>query len=96
MLECITQKFTTIVEDLQNKYSEFVNITKYSKVWQNEEYNRNLATYQISRRRIDQIKYKKSVRITKRVFFDNRIQEITSTNKRPWDLMNWVNKNYQL
>jgi len=32
------------------------------------------------------------VRIAKRVFFDNRIQEITSTNKRLWDLINWVQK----
>ena len=23
-------------------------------------------------------------------FFDNRIAEIASTNKRPWDLMSWV------
>ena len=25
-------------------------------------------------------------------FFDNRIQEIILTNKRLWDLMNWVKK----
>jgi len=30
--------------------------------------------------------------MAKRVFFNNRIQEITSTNKRLWDLMNWVKK----
>jgi len=29
---------------------------------------------------------------TKRKFFDNKIYEITSSNKRPWDLMNWVKK----
>jgi len=26
------------------------------------------------------------------MFFDNKIQEIVSTNKRPWDLINWVKK----
>jgi len=31
MLKHMTQKFTTIVEDLWNKYSKFVNITKYFK-----------------------------------------------------------------
>ena len=30
--------------------------------------------------------------MTKRVFFDNRIQEIASTNKRPCNLMNYVKK----
>ena len=70
MFEHVTQKFATITKDLWNKYSK------------NEEYNRDLATYQIFRRRIDQMKYKKLVRIAKRVFFNNRIQEITSTNKR--------------
>ena len=51
-----------------------------------------LAIYQTSRRRIYWIKYKKSVRMAKRVFFDNRIQEIVLTNKRPWDFMNWAKK----
>ena len=53
-------------------YSKSVNITKYSKAWWNKEYNRDLATYQTSKRRIDWIKYKKSVRMAKEVFFNNR------------------------
>ena len=32
MLEYVTQKFATIAEDFCNKYSKFVNITKWSKV----------------------------------------------------------------
>jgi len=28
----------------------------------------------------------------KRNFFDEKIQKIASSNKRPWDLMNWVKK----
>jgi len=32
------------------------------------------------------------VRTAKRKFFDNKIHEIASLNKRPWDLMNWVRK----
>ena len=32
------------------------------------------------------------IHITKRKFFNDKIHEITSSNKRPWDLMSWVRK----
>ena len=92
MLEHITQELTTIAEDLWNKYSKSVNITKKSKIWQNKECNRDLATYQIFRRRIDWINDKKSLRTAKRVVFENRIQEIALTNKRLQNLMNQIKK----
>jgi len=46
----------------------------------------------VFRRKGNWINYKKVVRIAKYVFFDNRIQEIASTNKRPCDLITWVKK----
>ena len=30
--------------------------------------------------------------MAKRIFFDNKIQETVLTNKRPWNLMNWIKK----
>ena len=36
--------------------------------------------------------FKTNVRLAKRIFFDEKIQEIAMSNKRPWDLMNWVKK----
>ena len=32
------------------------------------------------------------MKIAKQIFFDDNIQEIMLTNKKPWDLINWVNK----
>jgi len=34
--------------------------------------------------------FKTIVRDTKKMFFDDKIHEIASSNKRPWNLMNWV------
>ena len=36
--------------------------------------------------------YRKIVKIAKRVFFDRKIQEIALSNKRPWNLMNYIKK----
>jgi len=36
--------------------------------------------------------FKDIVKRTKRLFFHNKIQEITSKNHRPWDLINWIKK----
>ena len=90
VLEHMTQEFTTIAEDLWNKYFKLVNITKHSKEQWNKKCNSDLVT--VSRRKRDWINYKKIVRTTKQVFFDSRIQEIASTNKRPWNLMNQIKK----
>lgn len=37
-------------------------------------------------------KFKGMIKRTKKSFFDEKIQEITSKNKYSWDLMNWVKK----
>jgi len=60
-----------------------VNITKRFKVWWTEKYNRDLTTYYISRSRTNWDKYKKMVKLAKKTFFNNKIQEITSSNKKP-------------
>jgi len=36
--------------------------------------------------------FKEVIMKTKCIFFNNRIQEIVSKNKRPWNLMNWIKK----
>ena len=92
MLKEVTQEFTFITEDLWYKYSKYVNITKCSKAWWNKKYNRNLTKYWTFRRKKDWIKYRKMVKTAKQIFFYNRIQEITLTNKKLWDLMNYIKK----
>ena len=38
--------------------------------------------YQAFRKRTDWIKYRKTVKMAKQIFFDNKIQEIVLTNKK--------------
>ena len=64
-LEEVIQEFASIIEEIWYKHSKYVNITKYSKAWWNEEYNRDLVTYQASRKRKNWIKYRKTVKMAK-------------------------------
>jgi len=65
---------------------------KCLKAWWNEECNRDLVVYHTFRRKEDWINYKETIRIAKNVFFNNKIQEIATTNKKPWNLINWIKK----
>lgn len=48
--------------------------------------------YHTSKFIVDWKKFKEVIKKTKQLFLDEKIQEITSRNKRPWDLMNCIKK----
>ncbi|KAJ2936696.1 hypothetical protein H1R20_g404, partial [Candolleomyces eurysporus] len=50
-----------------------------------EEYRREMSTE-------NHKAFRSAVKAAKREFFDKRIKEVATTNKRPWDLMEWVKK----
>jgi len=82
LLERIIQEFISIIDEFWIKYSKYVNITKHSKTWWNKEYSRDLSVYHTSRSISDWSKFKRIVKRTKRIFFNEKIQEITTRNKR--------------
>ena len=84
-LETIIQKYTRISD---YKFSKNINITKYSKTWWNKECSEKLTKYRLSKTIEDWKNFKKVIKKTKYIFFNNKIQEITLKNKRSWDLMN--------
>ncbi|KDR65440.1 hypothetical protein GALMADRAFT_17171, partial [Galerina marginata CBS 339.88] len=68
------------------------SFTSRSTPWWTPECTASLASYRASLADDDWGSFRKLCKETKRKFFDERIAEIAYANKRPWDLMNWVQK----
>ncbi|CAA7270904.1 unnamed protein product [Cyclocybe aegerita] len=64
--------------------------TKRSKSWWTDECSNTFRVYQLSHSLADYNKFKKVCKDAKSDFFDEHIAEITTSHKRPWDLMEWV------
>ena len=69
-----------------------VNIVQCSKNWWNEECQLNLVNYKSSKSLSGWRTFKNMVKQTKHTSFNDKIQEITTSNWNPWNLMNWVQK----
>ena len=57
---------------------------KHLKVWWNKDCQAKLAKYRATKQVEDWKSFRKTVKNTKQVFFDNKIQKIASRNKKPW------------
>jgi hypothetical protein len=65
-------------------------ITRRSRPWWNDECSELLDQFRTSRDDLDWRLFRSATKAAKRDFFDERIKEVAETNKRPWDLMEWV------
>ena len=91
-LENIVQMLATNIENIWLRHFKNVNITKHSKVWQDNDCHKDLNKYWQSRSLEDWKELKKTVRKSKCVFFNNKITKITNKKYGPWKLMNQVKK----
>jgi len=89
-LDLLSKAISRIISNAWDANARNITITAHSKEWWNNECRNALATYKCTRAREDWHMFCFTTRSTKRSFFDNRIAEIVSTNKCPWDLMSWV------
>ena len=69
-----------------------VNITRHSKLWQSEEYQRELEKYRFLKYLENWKNFKSAVKKTKQKFFNVKIQEVIGKSSKPWEFMNWVKK----
>ena len=77
-LEKTIDNFAKDVDNVWNKNGKFVNITKYSKSWWNDNCSRDLNRYRLLKRLEDWKSFHKTVKNTKRIFFDLKIVEIAN------------------
>jgi len=88
----VTSQLSLVYEKAWTKYAKPKRITKHSKEWWNQQCMNCLNTYRQSGDLEDWKSFKARIREAKRQFFEDKIHEIASSNKHPWDLMSWVKK----
>jgi len=87
-LDSIINKFTSSLESICAKNSKVANIMVHSTSWWNFDCSKDLNIYKTFKRLEDWKQFKRTVKNTKRSFFDHKIQEISNRKQRPWKLIN--------
>src|SRR5262249_7367591 len=73
-------------------HAKEVCIVARTKPWWDTACLESFCRWASSRSDEDQASFTHAARAAKQVFFDKHIEEITTTNKCPWDLMAWMGK----
>ena len=91
-LDEVVSSWADIVSCSWSRHLKPINITKRSKSWWNDKCSQDLASYRSSKSIKSWKTFQKTVKHSKREFFDLKIQEITNKRRGLWELMSWVNK----
>ncbi|KAJ2921337.1 hypothetical protein H1R20_g15757, partial [Candolleomyces eurysporus] len=72
------------------KHSMEYTVSLSSKEYWTKDCTKVLEEYQQEMTAENHKAFRSAVKAAKREFFDKRIEEVVTTNKRPWDLIEWV------
>ena len=86
-LDLLSTAVFRVISNAWDANARSITVTTRSKEWWNDECRGALAAYRHTEAREDWCLFRSTTRSAKRSFFDDRIAEIASTNKRPWNLM---------
>ena len=91
-LKEIVQLLMSKIEEPWQRNLKPVKITRYSKAWWNNECQLSLDKYWLSQSLENWHSFKSTVKKTKWLFFDDKIEEIANKKCGLWELINWVKK----
>ena len=78
LLEKAINDLAKDIDNAWTKNSKLTNITKHSKSWWDNNYSRDLKRYRSSKSLEDWKSFYKTVKNTKRLFFDLKVMEIVN------------------
>src|SRR6202790_5117279 len=91
-LEEITSAISSIFSKAWDSHAKEFRLGRHSKGWWTQDCTDALAIFHVSHMKEDWSAYRSTMRAAKRNFFELKIHEIASSNRRPWDLVAWTRK----
>ena len=89
-VEAMAKAVADIFSGTWTAHAKEYQVSPNSKPWWTLDCENALASYRLLRTDENWWNFKQTVKSAKRAFFDDRISKIANSNKRPWDLMDWV------
>jgi hypothetical protein len=89
-VEALSEAVMGVFSSAWNIYAEEYIVGPRSKKWWSEDCTKARDNWWEEDSAETRAEYCRTLKETKRKFFDDRIKDIAETKKRPWDLMDWV------
>ena len=83
LLKKVVNDFAKNMNNTQSKNIKLTNVTKYSKNWWDDKYSRDLKRYRALKSLKNWKSFHKTVKNTKKMFFDLKIMEIANKKCGP-------------
>ena len=93
-LDHVIKQIGHIIDHAWKDNAKKSRISKHSKQWWSDKCSQALNNYRNSRSLENWKNFKRAIKNAKRSYFDDKIQEITSKRKGPWELTSWINRRW--